>query len=66
MRDRDKPWTELRKEIKFDLLGHIPPDMYSEHWRDSYLGPLTMTRRDFMRWFRRLRTGRYDADYHWP
>ena len=61
LRDPSQAWSGISSRIDFGRLERTPIGSYDEIFRRAYLEPLTMSRRDLVRWFRRLRGGRYDV-----
>jgi hypothetical protein len=60
VRDESQAWSSVKTSINFRRLAFCAPNQYDEVFRTAYLEPLMMTRRDLVRWFRRVRDGRYE------
>lgn len=60
LRDDAKTWNEVKNFPNWELLASIEPHQYDGTYVLAYLNKLTISRRDFLRWFRRLLDGRYD------
>lgn len=60
IRDDSRRWESVKKRINFPLLERILPRQYDETARTAYLERLRISRSDMLRWFRRLRAGRYN------